>query len=175
MIDNRFFNNQICKLGTFEVSNGRASAMQDKATDIDFSIAKYEPEYLRMLMGSEVYEEYKSTINDTKWTPLVSRLVDDVNFISPIANYVYCKHKYNSYIESNGKLDYITKADNMTVISPTERYKIAWNDMVDMNNILFDWIYKNILISDIPAIETTAQWDTSYWEFLTTYESGTGI
>lgn len=175
MIDNRFFNNPICKLGTFEVSSGRATAMQDKASDIDFSIAKFEPQYLRMVMGSEVYEEYKSDMDNAKWQPLIDRLVDSVNFISPIANYVYCKHKHTNYVETNGKTDYIAKADNMTVISPTERYKIAWNDMVEMNNILFCWIYENIINTDEPVIETTAKWDIANWEKLTTEESGLGI
>lgn len=166
MIDNRFFNNPICKLGTFEVSNGRATAMQDKASDIDFSIAKYEPEYLRMLMGSEVYEEYKSTIDDIKWEPLKTRLVDDVNFISPIANYVYYKHRRITAVSSDGVKDYTTKTDNTDGVGISSRLVTAWNDMVDLTQPICQYIYNSIITSNAPAIETVAQWDYSGWEIL---------
>ena len=168
IIDNTYFNNNILNLGTFEVSNSRSKAVEDKSVAINFSIAVYEPRYLKEIMGSELYAEYVASESDDKWLPLIAKLRNVETLRSPIANYVYFYHRRDNAIASGDNGDYVAKADNQQSVSINQRMRTAWDDMVFQNEVLLKWIYDNIINSETPAIETTAEWNIAAWDRLLT-------
>jgi hypothetical protein len=170
--DETYYNNPICFIGDFEVSNSRNSAQSDSLSNLLFSIAVYEQEYLQTIMGTELYAEYVSTSSDEKWNILIDKLRDVQLKRSPIANYIYFYHRRDNEIASGSNGDYMPKMDNMETVPTVKKRIIAWNDMVNQNASLFAWIYQNLIDTEIPLIETTAQWDYSQWERLLKKESG---
>ena len=61
-------------------------------------ITRYEKEYLEMLFGEELYNEYIEDMKDAelkqKWDLLNAKLWDADNLVSPVANYIYYKFFY---------------------------------------------------------------------------------
>jgi len=164
LIDETYFAYEPCFLGNFESSNGYGEVIQPKLVGIKRSINRFEPEYLKLLMGEELYAEYVSTISDAKWLPLIAKLKDTSTKISPIANFVYFYHRNENSIVSGDNGDYVPKMDNMQSVGVGVKMVIAWNDMVRLNATLMRWIYDYIITAETPAIETTATWDISKWD-----------
>lgn len=173
LIDETYFAYEPCYLGTFEGSNGYGQVEEPKLLAVKRSILRFEPKYLQLLMGEELYSEYVSSISNAKWLPLKQKLLDTTNKISPIANYVYFYHRKEHKFESGDTVDYQTKKDNMVAVQPETKMINAWNDMVELNIVVCKWIWDYIICAETPAIETTATWDYSQWEeYLLTKENG---
>ena len=105
---------------------------------IESFIGIYEPEYLRKLLGEELYDNFLADENSSSWEEFKSMLV--VDKVSPIANYVYfflLRHS-NSTATING-----VKADGENLVSPQRKMIYAWNNMVEMNRKLYVWLCKN--------------------------------
>lgn len=115
-------------------------------------------------MGEEVYSEYVASIDDSKWAVLKSKLVDSVNKISPIANYVYYFHRKEHKFASGDTGDYMTKKDNTLTVQPEHKMIAAWNNMVELNYEVCKWIFYDVIMTETPEIVTTAAWDYSMWE-----------
>jgi len=164
LIDETYFGFEPCYLGDFESSNGYGNVVSNKLIEVRRSIKRFEPEYLTMLMGTELYAEYVSTITDPKWDALKALLVNSTDKISPIANFVYYRHRREHKFESGDNGDYMTKKDNMIAVQPEHKMIIAWNNMVDLNIPILKWIWDYVICAETTAIETTATWDYSQWE-----------
>lgn len=164
LIDETYFGFEPCYLGDFESSNGYGNVVSNKLVEVRRSIARFEPIYLKLLMGEELYAEYVSTITDVKWDELKSKLVDAENKISPIANFVYYFHRKEHKFESGDTGDYMTKKDNTLTVQPEHKMIYAWNNMVDLNLPILKWIADEVIDAETPAIETIATCDYSAWE-----------
>lgn len=162
LIDETYFAYEPCYLAGLDSSNSEVSS--PNLIEVRRSIKRFEPEYLTMLMGVELYAEYVSSISNTKWDELKALLVNATDKISPIANFVYYRHRYEHKFESGTNGDYITKKDNMVAVNPEQKMIISWNNMVDLNTPILKWIWDSVISAETPAIETTAIWDYSQWE-----------
>lgn len=173
LINEKYLQNEPCNLGVASPSNGYADeAVGSELKALKRAIIRFEPLYLEMLLGEDVYAEYEADSDNAKWQPLVDKLVDSDNFISPIANFVYCMQRMETYISSNGHADTITKgSDNTLVVDPRHKVMIAWNDMVRLNAKVCKWIIDNIITADTPTIELENEIDTTYWTESSTYAS----
>ena len=112
---------------------------------IDSFIELYEPEYLGLLLGEELYNDFLAyekgeSVND--WSGFMGVLVKgDTYKTSPIANYVYFHLLRATHTDAtvNGvKAD----ADSGKLISPERKMIFAWNDMVQQNRMLYRWLEK---------------------------------
>ena len=112
---------------------------------IDSFIERYEPEYLSLLLGEELYNDFLAyergeSVND--WDGFMGVLVKgDTYKTSPIANYVYFHLLRANHADAtiNGvKID----GDNGTLVSPERKMIFAWNDMVQQNRMLYRWLEK---------------------------------
>lgn len=104
-------------------SSGKAIDMHQ--AQIERQIAIYQKEYLRIVFGSEVVPE-----------EVIDMLQDDELFISPIANYVFCKvlPMYQSMATASGEK--VKGAEGSTVADYQGRMTYAWNQMVYMNALI---------------------------------------
>lgn len=126
---------------------------------INDSIALYEDEILKLLLGYKTWKEMKAAYDAsiatvpvpliTKWDNLINGAefeftVDDVvvldkwiglknaSKISLIANYVYFFHRRNNVSQNNGIGETVSNAENSTIVSPYAKCVNAWNKMIDI-------------------------------------------
>lgn len=140
-------------VGDLLIPNISGSTVTETANllQLQIAIAKYEPDFLRRLLGTDFYDLYAAgiaaTVPDARWTALknalyVENTTLDVGF-SPAANYVYCKFvkQQNSLtlVHSEAK----ARHENMELFTPREKYVAAWNDMVRQINIFLVWMEDN--------------------------------
>ena len=164
IIDETYFNNEPCKIGGLIQSAGIPSDMgADNLNALRRAVYRFEPLYLELFFGTELYAEYVSTISDEKWAVLLNRMRDTTYKISPVANYVYYKYRPETVIKTSDSGDYVPKKDNMQTVSVNHKLIIAWNDMVDLNTRLFKWVEDSIINAEEPMITTTAKWDCTGW------------
>lgn len=127
---------------------------------INDSIALYEDEILKLLLGYKTWKEMKAAYDasvltvdpvalPTKWANLINGAefeytVDGVatldkwiglknaSKISLIANYVYFFHRRNNVSQNNGIGETVASAENSIIVSPYAKCVNAWNKMIDM-------------------------------------------
>lgn len=140
--------------------------------ELDRAIKLYEKEYMVYLLGSELYAEYLSDMEDeqkkVKWSDFNAKLCDTELFVSPIANYIYCMYLDDNSMEYNGRVFTTEKKENQDVVGMEKKKIKEWNKMVEMTKTFLDWLILN-------PIETIAEIDTSYWDTLTDYKNHFGI
>jgi hypothetical protein len=128
--------------------------------NINDSIALYEPEVLKQLLGYKLWKEMQAAydasvlITDPVALPQIyADLINGAEFsfefngvtieekwiglknaskVSLIANYVYYWHRRNNVSQFNGIGQTVSKAENSTVVSPRYAMKAAWNKFVDL-------------------------------------------
>jgi len=137
---------------------------------INNAIARYEPKYLRAVLGNTLYDEivagavasgvYFSTQFSTqfyqggipqRWDWIINGHTFDLNGrryvwpgiqnaerISAAANYVYWYYlkEKNPYPTGSGGFA-SSKLENAEAVGPFRPAKSAWNDMVELNGILY--------------------------------------
>lgn len=123
------------------------------------SIALYEDEVLKLLLGYKTWKEMKAAYDasvatipvalPTKWANLINGAefeytVDGVatidkwiglknaSKISLIANYVYFFHRRTNVSQNNGIGETVSSAENSIIVSPYAKCVNAWNKMIDM-------------------------------------------
>lgn len=126
---------------------------------INDSIALYENEILKLLLGYKTWKEMKAAYDasvatvptplPTKWDRFINgdefeyevdgELILDkwiglknTSKISLIANYIYFFHRRNNVSQNNGIGETKSNAENSTVVSPYTKCVNAWNKMIDM-------------------------------------------
>lgn len=131
----------------------------DVLENLQFFIDRYEKEYLRKVLGVDLYNDFIDGIdpiiepwlslkNGKDFVNLQGRLTqyfglanDDKQ--SPLANYVYYHFQKNAYTQSTGVGETQSKTENATVVSPGAKMEKAWNDMVKQTNVLVEFLYVN--------------------------------
>jgi len=142
LIDATYFKYDPIKVKGIEGSNGfSAELSNERNVELDRAIEIHEQEYLIKLLGQDLYTEYAADKENVKWDTLKSKLVNGTLFRSPIANYVYYMFMKQRKYATGDIGVYIPKAENMTVVDPSYMLKQAWNDGVDQNIIVCEWIY----------------------------------
>jgi len=110
-----------------------------KLTDL---ITYHQPNYLRDLLGVKLRDALLSGLAEepilAKWTDLKAQIVDTVNFLSPLANYVYFFYQNPSLKTDSGEV--VTEVDNMQTGDVWAAQVPVWNDMVKSNYVILAWL-----------------------------------
>lgn len=123
---------------------------------------KYEPEYLKALLGYELFLLFEAGLAEAtpaaKWTEIRNGiqftmldgrltkwkgLVDTETFQSPIADYVYYWWLRNNVSQTAEMGEVRGKAENAVNVSPKFKMCKAWNDMVDKSLVLYEFLLVN--------------------------------
>ncbi len=137
------------------------------AAELNIFIAKYEAEFLRVMLGAVLYSEYRAGIVAS--TPLYLRIRDGYAYTgsngslqaweglkrtitepvepnpgvyeSPIANYIFCEYMRAKHTFSTGSGEKKVKGENSEPANPGKKIVRAWNEMVDWNRHMVDFLY----------------------------------
>lgn len=160
------------KLGIPIANNGTDSDIYTSIIkEVEYCIDLYERNYLKAILGKELYDEYISDMQEPetaeKWADFNAKLiVDDKAYISPIANYIfyhYVKRNNVRYIDDQFQ---INKIEGVTIVNTNVQLDKIWNEMVAMNETFLYWFTTNIP-------KTTASISYEMWKYLTTTKSST--
>ncbi|MDR0756935.1 MAG: hypothetical protein LBF85_03715 [Tannerella sp.] len=103
----------------------------DVIAGVQWFIDKYEPKYLRLMLGGKLYDELVAELSkeipEEKWVKLAHRLR------TPCAGYIYYYIRRDSASETAGAGEVLTEAENAIRRSPAKKMAFAWNEMVDRN------------------------------------------
>lgn len=108
---------------TSTASSGKAIDIQQQQLERQISI--HQKDYLTRMFGSEVVPE-----------EVESLLIDDIFFVSPIANYVFCQILPYYASKSTAAGEKKKGASQSTDMDYQGRQLLAWNQMVYMNGLI---------------------------------------
>lgn len=124
---------------------GGSYAQVENLTMLESFIAKYEPEFLKRILGEQLYAEYAAAIalspTSGAWFDLNAQLYQTTPFYqSPAANYVYFKFwKHNATVTAaQGETQ--AKFENSELVSIGAKMVRAWNEMCDLSDAVQQWI-----------------------------------
>lgn len=119
-------------------------------------INKYELEFLRDIMGYDLYKAYTAGIAvnppDVKWTNIKAgveytgsddRLHKWEGLAKPLANYVYYWWQKDQDTQTVGLGEVKTKGENSVNVSPIRKMVRAWNEMSDQVSSLYYYLNSN--------------------------------
>jgi hypothetical protein len=148
LIDNTYFSIEplyIPNAGT-NTAGISQKLTSDKTLEVNRLIVKREKEYLVKMLGTKIYDLFIAGLAatptiDQKWLDLRDKFVDSTNKLSPIANYCYCFYLRNMPTTDLGIV--VPKVENATLLSPATKIADVWNDMVQQNYELCQWLVDN--------------------------------
>lgn len=110
------------------------------ATNVQDFIDKYEPKFLKKLLGvvlAKYFVEGLSVTPSTDIDPKWITLRDETDLKAMIANYVYYWYKRDETTQSSGISEVKPVGMNSSVTNSIDKQVRAWNEMVGMTR-LFD-------------------------------------
>jgi hypothetical protein len=103
----------------------------------------YEPEFLKKLLGDDLYDAYVLAPDEDRFVALIAQLRNATTKISPIANYVYFILQQHSQIVPTDGGDKQTNQSGMSSASNMSRMCAVWNHMIELNEIFSEWMDEN--------------------------------
>lgn len=147
LIDNTFF------FGEINIAQLNVQAVQDNINDF---IAKYEPKYINEVLGYAFAKLYNAgiTANEQRFLDIrdgkeftnCEGYTDKWNGftnsdkLSPIANYIYYWYIRTNTTYSSGIGEVQPTTENGTIVTPYGKLYHAWNEMVEAEKILYDFL-----------------------------------
>lgn len=134
-------------VGEFLVPNlaGAGPAVAGNLTELNRFIAKYEPEYLKAILGTDLYAAFKAGIEadtvEAKWATLKAK-VDGSDEVSPITGYVYY-HWARNRVTVTGALGELEPTAENAAIVVGEKMMRAYNDSVRGGRSVYDWLVEH--------------------------------
>jgi hypothetical protein len=132
----------------------------DVAARVQWFISKYEPLYLRKLLGKALAElfacEYANETHDAKWDVLADK-------VRPLLlGYIYFYYQLNAETVSTGVGEVSEQSENAVRTSATYKMVRAWNEMSHGSVEFCSWIdrtvypeYGGYCITDIYGMKNT--------------------
>ena len=121
---------------------GVENTLDGIASKLQLAINKYEPEYLKFILGKTLYEEYILGLLDTvvlqKWIDLSLQLKEAT------AYYVYFKFYEKEGTKSSSIGEVVSLTENSIRVSQDARLVTIWNEMVVKSRYSRVWIIKSI-------------------------------
>jgi hypothetical protein len=145
-------------VGELNIPNISGITVTEQANllQLQIAIAKYEPLYLEMLMGEDLYTAYAAAPTDARMVALAAKIYIENSVLSvgfsPAANYVYFYFTRNNYSLTTVNAEVTPVMENMTFYNPSQKLIAAWNEMVSLSELIRDWIDENV--------ETYPEWET---------------
>ena len=149
----------------------------DGRTEVEGFIEIYEPEYLKKALGYDLWKAFTDGITgsgtpDDRWVSLLEGAEFTYNGQknywpgfeakpSPISQYVYYRNQEDAAEDTTLTGTSTGKTENATRVSPSPKMIAAWNKMVELNVLLWNYIYANRSL--YPEWSTTGYYDTWYW------------
>lgn len=133
-------------VGEYIVHNitGTHPAVTVNAADLNWFIAKYEKEYLKMVMGDTLYDEFVTGISqgspETKWTELKAQLWDSTNYVSPVAAYIWARQRQAKLTQSSEMGEQKANVENGAVVSSDRKMIDAYNYAMSEGYLVAQWI-----------------------------------
>lgn len=126
ILDERYFTYPETYIAGIETkSDGKPAGPAPKIiSDIQAYIAKYEPRFLRMLLGSDVAD------NIEDYPAIIALLAQPDKGTSVIAKYVYFYYSRDHMTFNTVAGEKLKNTESSTRTSPTHRLVHVWNDMV---------------------------------------------
>lgn len=131
----------------------------DGLADINQFIAQYEPEYLQKVLGYDLWKAFTEGIAgsgepDARWLSLLegaeftyqSRNYKWPGFEakpSPISQYIYYMHQEDGALDTVLAGTSTGNTENATRVAPAPKMIDAWNKMVELNILLWNFLYAN--------------------------------
>jgi hypothetical protein len=116
-------------------------------------IAIYEPKYLKLLLGEDLYDLFYAGIGatspDAKWTALKTKLYPDY-YKTPAAYYVYFfLRRFQSTVTTlNGEVQ--PSFENTTPVNQNFKMIYAWNRMVELSTEIQEWLEESAQVVSYP-------------------------
>lgn len=117
---------------------------------LDWFIDRYEPEFLKYLLGKVLYGEFIAGLADggdddeaaDKWDDLRDKIftVTETSSQSPAAAYVYYFFRRSQVTATVFGGEVSTMHENATVVDANDKLVNAWNNMVNDSKVLWDWL-----------------------------------
>lgn len=153
-------------IGERQIANSNTPAVGER---LNWFIAKYETQFLKLLLGDSLYAEFVAGLLvdpvETQWADLrdgASYVYDDRTYLysglrdatakrSPIADYVYYHYLRDAATQSTGIGEVKTKGENSTATNSMQKQVRAWNDMavwvresaIYLNGVFNEWSSEN--------------------------------
>lgn len=112
---------------------------------LDSFIERYEKDYIYKLLGPTLGDAFIAGLQATppiasQWVALQNKLVDSTTKTSPIINYVYTFVLLDRMSITTGTGESKSKNENSIPASSIGRQVDAWNQMVDMNELIYEFV-----------------------------------
>ena len=137
-------------VGELQIPNitGSAPAVTPRVNELQWFIKKYEPEFLELLLGTDLYLEFSTGIAAAsplaKWTALKNKIyqIDTQNgtYFSPAAAYVYYHFMRNSQTATTSVGEIKPGKKSAVYVTNTMKMVTAWNDMCKECNEIWEWL-----------------------------------
>lgn len=101
----------------------------------------YEPEFLKLILGDELYAEYSTGFATPKWAAFDALMVNTTLKDSPIADYVYCMIVADMETEVKDGTHIVNVGDGR--ISAVGRITDQWNRMVTKLDPILEYLSDN--------------------------------
>ena len=135
---------------------------------LDWYIAKYDPEYLRLVLGETLYDALISGLAITpvpaKWAALRNVLVDSTNKLSYIAGYVYYFVERSRFSLNTSQGQAKAKAQNSENVINTAPMRKAYNESMEYGRNVRAWLTENLAdypeytVSELKALKHLIPW-----------------
>lgn len=158
-LDSTYFVRGWCGLGFTSPATGVPAALTtEQEANLTWYISVYEPAFLKLILGDDLYAEYIADPTGEKWSTFNALMFDATLKTSPCANYVFCKlWDEKDTIASEGTTR--INGENKARVSKDERITPAWNQMVE-------WIIPiiNYLCENYATICSEHDYNTEGWK-----------
>ena len=137
-------------IGELQIPNitGSAPAVTPRVNELQWFINKYEPEYLRLLLGDDLYTAFAAGIAavtpEAKWTALKNKIyvIDSVNgvYLSPGAGYVYYHYMCNAMSVTTSVGEVKPGKPSTVQVVNTRKMVVAWRSMCEDSEAIWEWL-----------------------------------
>lgn len=138
------------------IPNAAPSTGNSEADRVAQMISQYEPMYLRYILGYPLYESLVNGVGDGDIYDDIKNGVEFVDSYSlsqkwdgfvagnnPIALYTYYHYMRANASTTFGIGESVAEIENARRVSPYFKMKTAWNEMVNLNWMLHEFLYAN--------------------------------
>lgn len=164
LIDDTYFYGDLLIVGIGSTSQAQLA----KTTSVNNFITVYEKDFLRNVLGDDLYDAFMAgmaeTTPDTRWTSLANQLRNSTTKYSPIANYVWYKWQQQSQQLVTATGDKSVAEMNMVRSLNYGKYVNVWNAMKMMLDDFYEWLNDNI--------STYPEYEGSSWYYSTINQFG---
>lgn len=133
-----------------------------KQAQLTRAINTYEPKFLELVMGGDMYDDYTANKTDERWTAFEAKLRNETLLTSPVADYVFW-YLWKAICQPySGIGSSVPVAKDAVILPYTSRTVPAWNHMAREMRKFFKWLEENLSTYEINDLS----FDRSNWSAL---------